>query len=203
MIILAIIAFTRGRSSGGAVLLDEDAVNDLLAAVSSNSGSGRIPEIAASVSDILKKHLHCEKILFLRYYRSNLEVNYFSGLRDFNKNELRLTLKPPLLEKLKSFKRVTPIRDLRSLLTDKYEISPFMTGLPDVTILWRLVGFGHERFANLAKKFSPINYSLIFSQRFNEQGCESRMVSVCTTGYARPEASRGKHYTCLLGRKAM
>ena len=120
VIILAIIAFTRGRSSGGAVLLDEDAVNDLLAAVSSNSGSGRIPEIAASVSDILKKHLHCEKILFLRYYRSNLEVNYFSGLRDFNKNELRLTLKPPLLEKLKSFKRVTPIRDLRSLLTDKY-----------------------------------------------------------------------------------
>jgi hypothetical protein len=90
-----------------------------------------------------------------------------------------------------------------SLSTDKYKISPFMTGLPDVTILWRLVGFGHEGFANLAKKFSPINYSLIFSQRFNEQGCESRMVSVCTTAYAWPEASRGKHYTCLLGRKAM
>ena len=69
VIVLAVIVFTRGRSSDGTVLLDEAAVNDLLAAVGNNSGSGRILEIAASVSDILKKHLRCEKILFLVNFR--------------------------------------------------------------------------------------------------------------------------------------
>jgi len=120
VITLAIIAFTRGRSSGGTVLLDEAAVNDLLAAVGNNSGSGRIQEIAGGVSNILKKHLRCEKIVFLRYYRSNLEVNYYTGVKMLNKNSLRIKLKPTLLDKLKSFDRVAPVEKMGNLLSKNY-----------------------------------------------------------------------------------
>ncbi|MEW5925560.1 MAG: hypothetical protein AB1746_16380, partial [Candidatus Zixiibacteriota bacterium] len=119
VIVLAIIAFA-GRGRKHAVRLDETVVNDLLAAVGSNSGEGKIQEVAASVSDILKKHLHCDKIIFLRYYRSNLEVNYFMGVTNFSKHALRIKLKPSLLENLKTFNRVTPIRQLASSLSDSY-----------------------------------------------------------------------------------
>jgi len=120
VIALGIIAFTRGRRTGGTVLLDEAAVNDLLAAVGNNSDRGRIQEIAASVSNILKKHLSCEKIIFLRYYRSNLEVNYYSGIKSLNKDRLRIRLKQELLDSLKSFNRVTPVGKLGKLLSDDY-----------------------------------------------------------------------------------
>ncbi len=120
VIVLAIIAFTGAGKKGSAVQLNETAVNDLLAAVGSISGEGRIPEVAASVSNILKKHLHCDKIIFLRYYRSNLEVNYFSGVTNFSKHSLRIKLKPSLMESLKSFHRVTPIGQLESALSKGY-----------------------------------------------------------------------------------
>lgn len=120
LVIVLAITVLMGRKQKGSIQLDEAVVNDLLAAVGSNAGNGRIQEVAASVSDILKKHLQCDKIMFLRYYRSNLEVNYFMGVTRFSKHALRIKLKPSLLENLKTFNRVSPIRQLASSLSDSY-----------------------------------------------------------------------------------
>lgn len=130
IILISILAFLvvalsasiliRRHRSKGRLLLDEAAITDLIASVTKSATGGRIQDTAAVVSDILKKHLQCDRIVFLKYYRSNLELNYFSGLERIDRNDFRIRLNPALQKKLKSFSKVSSVIALKALLSDRY-----------------------------------------------------------------------------------
>lgn len=66
-----------------------------------NSLDGTIQEVAGKVSDLLKKSFGCELILFLRKKRRFLELNYFHGIRRFNRQDFRLVFSQQLAQHLR------------------------------------------------------------------------------------------------------
>ncbi|UCD93956.1 MAG: GGDEF domain-containing protein [Candidatus Zixiibacteriota bacterium] len=120
VVILLALIMRRKHLDKGRFLLANTAVDDLLSSVMNNIASGRIQDVAGSVSDILKKHLGCDRIIFLKYYRSNLELNYISGLKRLDRNSVRVKLNPTLQKKLRSFREVAPISGLKGILSDNY-----------------------------------------------------------------------------------
>jgi diguanylate cyclase (GGDEF)-like protein len=120
VVVLLALIVRRKRLDRGRFLLARTAVDDLLASVMGNIASGRIQDVAGSVSDILKKHLGCNRIIFLKYYRSNLELNYFAGLKRLDRNSVRVKLNQVRQKKLRSFREVSPVSELRGILSDDY-----------------------------------------------------------------------------------
>jgi diguanylate cyclase (GGDEF)-like protein len=129
-ILIAILAFSIGllstliiirrRSVQGEVSISQAALDELLAAVANNIKEGRIQDIAGRVSLVLRKYLHCEKIIFLKYYRNQLEMNYYWGLQKFNRDDFRLKLLPALQAKLKESHKILPIDELDSIVSRDY-----------------------------------------------------------------------------------
>jgi diguanylate cyclase (GGDEF)-like protein len=120
VVILLALILRRKHLDRGRFLLAHKAVDDLLSSVMNNIANGKIQDVAGSVSDILKRHLGCDRIIFLKYYRSNLELNYISGLKRLDRNAVRVKLNPALQKKLQSFREVAPISELKGILTDNY-----------------------------------------------------------------------------------
>ena len=73
-VILTVLLVIRHRREKGAVMLREEAVNDLIASMTRNAVNDKIQDIAGSVSDILRRHLACHKIVFVKYFRGCLEM---------------------------------------------------------------------------------------------------------------------------------
>lgn len=105
----------RRRREKGAVLIREEAVNDLIASLAGNIADGKIQNIAGSVSDILARHLGCDKILFLKQSRSQMEVNFFDGIKGFNRNDFRLEINADKRKKLKSIQSVAWLNQLKEI----------------------------------------------------------------------------------------
>nr|MBN2278039.1 GGDEF domain-containing protein [candidate division Zixibacteria bacterium] len=120
VVALSAILLLKGRRIPGGAILDDDTVNDLIASIRSNVASGRIQDVAGSVSDILRKHLGCTKIVFLKYYRSNLELNYFAGIDNIERNSMRLRFKQELHQKLKESAGIRPLTELAEILSPEY-----------------------------------------------------------------------------------
>ena len=120
VVILLALILRRKHLDRGRFLLAHKAVDDLLSSVMNNIANGKIQDVAGSVSDILKRHLGCDRIIFLKYYRSNLELNYISGLKRLDRNTVRVKLNPALQKKLQSFREVAPISELKGILADNY-----------------------------------------------------------------------------------
>jgi len=113
------LAYHRRLSRKG-VILDEAAIDDLIASVTSNISSGKIQDIASSVSGILKKHLRCDRIIFLKHYKSNLELNFFWGLHGIDRNNFRIKLKPSMQTGLSSFRGISSIAQLGKIFPETY-----------------------------------------------------------------------------------
>jgi len=82
------------RQRGLVAHLDADQFIDFLR---SNSVEGTIQVVAQKVSDLLKTTFGCERIVFLRKQRGFLELNYYHGIRKFNRNDFRMRFTPRLV----------------------------------------------------------------------------------------------------------
>ncbi len=85
-----------------------------------NSVDGNIAEVARKVSDLLRDAFGCDLILFLRKKRQNLEVNYFHGLRDFNRNDYRIPAGRAVPALFAADFRPTSLESLRGKLPEDY-----------------------------------------------------------------------------------
>ena len=120
VIVLAVSIIIRYRRTRGTIFIKEEAINELVTAMVNNIRAGKIQDIAGKVSFILKKYLDCDKIIFLKYYKGALELNYYSGLQRFEREDFRVRLTPNLQSKLKSFHQISRIEELSSVLPPDY-----------------------------------------------------------------------------------
>jgi diguanylate cyclase (GGDEF)-like protein len=118
VVILLYLAWRRRRDDKGTIQLSGAAIDELMKAMLNNIKAGRISDIAGMVSNVLKEYLACEKILFLKYYRAHLEVNFMHGLLNPQREKLRLKVTPDLQNKLKAFNRIADINELSPVLPD-------------------------------------------------------------------------------------
>ena len=120
VVILSALLLTRRRTRKDIIALDPKAVDDLLTAFTNNLRRGRIQDVAGRVSHILKNHLHCDKIIFLRSYKGHLELNYANGLKRLNRNELRLRLNQHIQSTLQAGSKIDAISTLKNILRPEY-----------------------------------------------------------------------------------
>jgi len=66
----------------------------------SNSVEGNIQTVAGKVSTLLSKSFGCERIIFLRKKRGTLELNFYYGLKNFNRRDFELPFGTDLAVKL-------------------------------------------------------------------------------------------------------
>lgn len=85
-----------------------------------NSAEGNIADVARKVSDLLQHTFGCDLILFLRKKRQNLELNYYHGLRDFDRAQFRTPARRELLAALATDFRPASIERLRGHFPDEY-----------------------------------------------------------------------------------
>ncbi|MBN2227793.1 MAG: GGDEF domain-containing protein [candidate division Zixibacteria bacterium] len=117
---LSALLLTRHRARNDIIALDPRAVDDLLTAFTNNLRRGKIQDIAGRVSHILKHHLHCDKIIFLRSFKGHLELNYANGLNRLNRNELRLRLNQHIQSSLRASSKIDDISSLKNILRPEY-----------------------------------------------------------------------------------
>ncbi len=120
VLLLSTSIFVRHRRSKGTIQLSEAAVKELVTAMLSGTRTGRIQDIAGKVSYVLKEFLNCDRILFLKYYRGTLELNYYHGIQNPEREKLKIKVSPDLQNRLKSFNRITPIDEMKSILSAEY-----------------------------------------------------------------------------------
>lgn len=98
VVVLSLLLFFRiqaeKRQRGIVAHLDADQFIDFLR---SNSVEGTIQVVAQKVSDLLKTTFGCERIVFLRKQRGFLELNYYHGIRKFNRTDFRMRFTPRLV----------------------------------------------------------------------------------------------------------
>ncbi len=85
-----------------------------------NSLDGTIQGVASKVSELLKKSFGCELIIFLRNKRSFLELNYFHGLKGFDRRDFGLVFDRQLVERLKADFLPRRIEQLKELLPAEF-----------------------------------------------------------------------------------
>lgn len=112
VILLSALIISRHRRARGTIQLSEAAIRELMTAMLNNIRTGRIQDIAGKVSYVLKEFLGCEQILFIKYYRGLLEVNYHHGFQKPDRESLSIKLTSELQNKLRSFHYISPIDDL-------------------------------------------------------------------------------------------
>jgi diguanylate cyclase (GGDEF)-like protein len=97
----------------GAIVLSEEIVNGLLRAVVGNARGGKISQIAARVTDILKNYLKCDKVIFLKNSNGRFELYHYAGLKKADAARLEIEIPPEFTEALKDIDRVAPITRIR------------------------------------------------------------------------------------------
>ena len=81
-----------------------------------NATDGSIQMIARKVSDFLKNSFGCDRIIFMRKQRANLELNYYHGIRAFRRDEFRFRFSRALADNLQGGPWPRPISELDSNL---------------------------------------------------------------------------------------
>lgn len=79
---------------------------------------GTIGEIARKVSAILQSTFGCEKIIFMRKRREMLELNYYHGIRQFDRYDFRVQLSQTLLAHLGDQIHAQDVRGLKGIIPD-------------------------------------------------------------------------------------
>ncbi len=118
VVVLASLIIIRKLRDRRTVPLKEEAVDELVAAIANNIREGAVQDIASRVSNILKKFLGCERILFLRYYKGRLEVNYLHGLIRVDRMAVSFKLTPEIQNHLKKFAHLGKTESLKKILPE-------------------------------------------------------------------------------------
>jgi diguanylate cyclase (GGDEF)-like protein len=114
---LSISIIARNRRARGTVRLSDAALEELMVAMLNNIKSGKIQDVAGKVSYVLQKFLDCRRVLFLKFYRGYLEVNYFHGLESVERDKFRIKATAELQTKLRSFVRIDHISGLAPVVS--------------------------------------------------------------------------------------
>jgi len=114
--ILLFLVIKRQREMRGAIHLGEEMVNDLLAAVVQNAKAGRVSIIADRITEILKNHMKCDRIVFLANNRDVLELKHFDGLENPDFAAYRFALDKEVLRTLRKNSQVTPVAVFESII---------------------------------------------------------------------------------------
>lgn len=120
VIVLTVIAVRLARRTSGGAGSDhtfDPAVFQALLA--DNAVEGNIQTVAGKVSDLLKGPCACEKILFLRKQRGFLELNYYHGVRRFQRQEFRVRYSDELAITLRGEFQPRPLADIKDFLSAK------------------------------------------------------------------------------------
>ncbi len=83
------------------VILQNLSNHELTEFMNRNSLDGSVSAVARLFSDILKNTFRCEYIIFIRKKRGMLELNYYHGIKSFNRNDFRLEYSSGLKKILK------------------------------------------------------------------------------------------------------
>lgn len=119
VIVLTILLITRIRQERKTLqTLRRMAPADFSDFLRSNSVEGTIQVVAGRVSGFLKNVFGCEKIIFLRKQRGHLELNYYHGIRAFNRAEFRCRFSRQLVPRLQQSSLPRPVDELADLLSD-------------------------------------------------------------------------------------
>lgn len=116
VVVLLALLLLRRKKTPEAADLDNRIVNDINASFLKNIKGESIPNIAGTVSEILIKHLNCDRIVFLKRKRALLELNYFHGINRFNRNDFQITLNPTILKKLNVRHKLSPVSQLTKII---------------------------------------------------------------------------------------
>ena len=102
VIILAGLLFTRIRTEKkqNAAIHRMD-ITEFAELLRLNSLEGTIQVVAGKVSELLKTSFGCESIVFLRKQRGNLELNYYHGINQFERQDFRLRFSSELANRLR------------------------------------------------------------------------------------------------------
>lgn len=118
--ILAVILFVRTHNDRKRVIaikkMRPAEFSDFLRA---NSVGGSIVEVARKVSNLLITAFGCDRILFLRKKRGLLELNYYHGIKGFQRSDFRLTFSGELAEMLRADYLPRNMDLLRPFLPDR------------------------------------------------------------------------------------
>ena len=86
----------------------------------SNSVGGGIVEVARKVSNLLITAFDCDRIVFLRKKRGVLDLNYYYGIRGFNRSDFRLAFSTDLADQLKAEFLPRNISEIKHFLPQKF-----------------------------------------------------------------------------------
>ncbi len=102
VVILVVLLYKRikGERKHQAIIQDLS-MYELSEFMKKNSIDGSISSVARIFSDILRKTFKCEYIIFLRKKRGMLELNYYHGIKAFNRNDFKLDYSNELMKVLK------------------------------------------------------------------------------------------------------
>lgn len=85
-----------------------------------NSLEGSIVDVARKVSELLINNFGCRYIIFLRKKRNLLELNYYHGVRRFNKEDFQVQFSKELNLFLKKDFLPQPVEDLKEFFSESY-----------------------------------------------------------------------------------
>ncbi len=119
--LLSVLLFHRIRNERRrAAAIKKMSLSDFSEFLLTNSVDGTIGEVARKVSDLLQKSIGCDRIVFLRKKRNYLELNYYHGIRRFNRSDFRLEYSDHLMKTLVSDYLPRPLEKLRPVLPKAY-----------------------------------------------------------------------------------
>lgn len=125
-------------------LLQQLSIKQLPDFMKKNSVDGSIATIARLFSDILKQSFNCEYIIFVRKKRGLLELNYYHGIKSFQRTDFKINYSNELMQVLKEDFFPRNISSLDPFLPKKFKakISQFQMD-SFFPVFWRdnLYGF--------------------------------------------------------------
>ena len=114
VIVLSVLLILRIRREKKQLSIIKNlSIHELSEFMKKNAVEGSIVSIARLFSDILKQSFRCEYIIFLRKKRGALELNYYHGIRAFNRSDFKMDYNRELMQTLKAdfFPReISPIK---------------------------------------------------------------------------------------------
>ena len=136
---LAVLLFVRSRQAKKQLsVIRNMKLDDYIDFLVTNSQDGSIVEVAKRLSDLLINSFKCKYIIFLRKKRGAFDLNYYHGIRSFNKADFHLDHNPELEDLFRKDFQPQPIETLEPYLPGRFKQKLVKFGLDlFFPIFWR------------------------------------------------------------------
>lgn len=113
--VLLLVRYLASRHRPDAI--DRMHLEDFSELLRTASNHQAIQQVAMRVSNLLKGAFQCESIVFLRKARQNLELNFYHGIRQFNRREFTTRFTSELSSHLRASYLPQPVQNLEQHLS--------------------------------------------------------------------------------------